>query len=543
MDACNLVNKKKEQSVLYASFPEMSNLCCAICEIDFLEVHDASAKSNFHWQTIKCRLLIHLISDVIASPVMGTERYIFVITHKQFSQNGRLEQILRNFKLVYQGSRPVTTEVYKSCLRYTMQTKIAPLWNKVDDYFVQGKNFYNFIEGTRALKLDVLIEDRKMCLQLHAEILKIPYIKLEDYLSPSIISHFLADPKGYVDLSRYNLPFVYVLPSTKKAKLLSVSKELPAKCAFKDYDQLRRHWKNMYGYYLPKNKGGILFYEIKFLISKSKVFTYPHMCVASSPLEIIPNREKESTITQFLSDILMKLPAVCGKRLQISKDTPFDTKSLNIKSSNASPKDTGLSTHLKEKENIVSQLELSDKYIDGLTKDVNAAISLRTQLTKIHQIHQKLNNRDAKENQSGIQCLNTMQNSCIQNVENNLNTVNTSRNPNFTVSEERTISTYFKIQNMNSYAKTKGLPQEKDQRQKHLTLKEKLSKAKSDKDSSSSALTMVKMNQLDQMKNSELSDWLKERSIPHNSKGKKSVLINKVLSHIKNTTILQPFRM
>ncbi|XP_033359676.1 E3 ubiquitin-protein ligase XIAP-like [Bombus vosnesenskii] len=183
------------------------------------------------------------------------------------------------------------------------------------------------------------------------------------------------------------------------------------------------------------------------------------MCVASSPLQIIPNREKESTITHFLSDILMKLPAVCGKRLQISKDTPFDTKSLNIKSSNASPKDRGLSTHLKGKENIVSQLESSDKYIDGLTKDVNAAISLRTRLTKIHQIHQKLNNRDVKENQSGIQCLNTMQNSCIQNVENNLNTVNTvntSRNPNFTVSEERTISTYFKIQNMNSYAKTKG---------------------------------------------------------------------------------------
>ena len=55
MDACNLVNKKKEQSVLYAVFPEMSNLCCAICEIDFVEVRDSSAKSNFHWQTMKCR--------------------------------------------------------------------------------------------------------------------------------------------------------------------------------------------------------------------------------------------------------------------------------------------------------------------------------------------------------------------------------------------------------------------------------------------------------------------------------------------------------
>lgn len=48
-----------------------------------------------------------------------------------------------------------------------------------------------------------------------------------------------------------------------------------------------------------------------------------------------------------------------------------------------------------------------------------------------------------------------MQNSSIQNVENNFITVDTSRNPNFTVSKERTISTYFKIQNMNSYAKTK----------------------------------------------------------------------------------------
>ncbi|XP_043583290.1 uncharacterized protein LOC122568045 [Bombus pyrosoma] len=157
--------------------------------------------------------------------------------------------------------------------------------------------------------------------------------------------------------------------------------------------------------------------------------------------------------------------------------------------------DTGLSTYLKEKDNIISQLEFSDKYIDGLTEDVNTATSLRTQLTTIRQIHNvqfheniraKLNNKDVKENQSGIQCLNTMQNSSIQNVENNFITVNISRNRNFTVSKEKTISTYFKIQNMNSYAKTKGPPQEKDQRQKHLTLKEKLSKAKSDKDSSSS---------------------------------------------------------
>lgn len=78
-----------------------------------------------------------------------------------------------------------------------------------------------------------------------------------------------------------------------------------------------------YGYSLSKNKNEILFYEIKFLIPKSNIFIYPNMCIASGPLEIIPNKDKKSTITYFLADMLMKLPTVCGKQLQISEYTPF----------------------------------------------------------------------------------------------------------------------------------------------------------------------------------------------------------------------------
>lgn len=51
-----------------------------------------------------------------------------------------------------------------------------------------------------------------MCLLLQAEKVKIPHIKLEDYIPSTVISQFLADPKGYIDLSHYKLPFVYVLP-------------------------------------------------------------------------------------------------------------------------------------------------------------------------------------------------------------------------------------------------------------------------------------------------------------------------------------------
>ncbi|XP_076388064.1 uncharacterized protein C18orf63-like [Megachile rotundata] len=148
----------KKDTIVYTSFPSMNDLRCAICEIDFIEVRDSSSKSNFHWKTMKCRLLIHLISDVIASPVSGTETLIFVIANKKFFDTGKLERILRNFKLVYRGLRPVNDIVYKSCLIYTIQTKIAPLWNKVGEFFVQGKEFYNFIGGAKALQLDILTE-------------------------------------------------------------------------------------------------------------------------------------------------------------------------------------------------------------------------------------------------------------------------------------------------------------------------------------------------------------------------------------------------
>ncbi|OAD54056.1 hypothetical protein WN48_08389 [Eufriesea mexicana] len=89
MEACNIMYEKNKQSVIYASFPQINDLCCAI------------------WL------------------------------------------------------RSITVELYKSCLIYTLQTKIAPLWNKVGDYFIQGKNFYDSIEGTRALKIEIFMEDKK----------------------------------------------------------------------------------------------------------------------------------------------------------------------------------------------------------------------------------------------------------------------------------------------------------------------------------------------------------------------------------------------
>ncbi|KZC04278.1 Uncharacterized protein C18orf63 [Dufourea novaeangliae] len=565
MDISSVAYERKENTILYASFPQINELYCIFCEIDFIEVHESSAKSNFHWQTMKCRLLIHLISDIIASPILGTERYIFIITHKAFFESGKLERILKYLKLVYQGTRPVTVEVYKTCLLYTIQSKIAPLWNKVGQYFLQGKQFYNSVEPIPALKLDVLLEEKNMSLQLYAEKVNVPYIKLEDYIPSFVLSQFLADPKGYIDLSHYKLPFVYVLPSTKKGKLLSVSKEVPTRSLFKDYDQLRRHWKNMYGYSLPKNKNGILYFEIKFLIPRSNIFTYPNLCVASGPIDIIPSRGKEIIITQFISDMLAKIPTICGKELQIFKHA-FHNTEIPIAHIPSGPlfQNKELNIPLKRKCDSISTvpLEFSARYAEELRENPNiASKSIKTQLARIHKIHNTfvsdsniadLSSKNIRENENEVQSSNTMQMSAIENTKHDFNEASTSRNSNVnvTITKDETISKYFKICKPQFAINTKELVP--DGIQKDFTLKEKLLKAKSnEKEKMSTQVTnqdidvetMAKNNNLHEVTNTVLSNWLKAHSIPHDSRGAKTHLINKVKSHLRNTQVLKQFRM
>lgn len=77
-------------------------------------------------------------------------------------------------------------------------------------------------------------------------------------------------------------------------------------------------------------------------------------------------------------------------------------------------KDKGLDRYLKEKGNTVSQFEFFDKNVDGLTKDTNIATSSKTQLTRIHQIHNvrsdeniriKLSHKNMEGNQNGTKIM------------------------------------------------------------------------------------------------------------------------------------------
>ncbi|XP_043498032.1 uncharacterized protein C18orf63-like [Polistes fuscatus] len=239
------MDNKNKEFVSHATLPRKEELRCIVCEIDFIEVQNSLAKSNYHWQTLKCRLIIYIFPEIIASPQPGTNNSIVIIVSNKFLKTGKLQKTLRTLNMLFKNPQPVTIEDYIVCLNYTIECKLAPRWNKVGQYFVQGKQFYMSMQEMNALKLQISINDENVSFKFQPRKLKIPFIQLEDfYLLRSTIVDFLIDNNGFINLIDFSQS-VYALPSMCMGKVISVTKKIPSSCPFKDYVQLRRHWKNM----------------------------------------------------------------------------------------------------------------------------------------------------------------------------------------------------------------------------------------------------------------------------------------------------------
>ncbi|KAK2582374.1 hypothetical protein KPH14_004704 [Odynerus spinipes] len=153
------MNIKNNESIAYAKIPRLDELYCITCEVDFIEVvQNSLAKSNYHWQILKCRLIIHIFPEVIASPIPGTDNSLFIITSKAFVATGKLQENLRALNMLFGTPQPVTVDTYTICLQYTIECKLSPMWNKVAQYYVQGQNFYIPAEELNALQMQISID-------------------------------------------------------------------------------------------------------------------------------------------------------------------------------------------------------------------------------------------------------------------------------------------------------------------------------------------------------------------------------------------------
>ncbi|XP_047345215.1 uncharacterized protein C18orf63-like isoform X4 [Vespa velutina] len=503
-----------------ASIPHKNELRCIICEVDFMKIQDLPIKSNYHWQILKCRMIIQIIQEVLASPILGTAGLIYVIAAKEFIESNNLKTHLKHLDILYVDSQEVSMDIYAKCLNYTMECKIAPLWNKVGQYYVHGMKFYIITEEFDALKVKVVINDENTQLYFYPIKIKIPLIQLEDLgLLDSLIREFQADDNGIIDLSKY-CHSVHILPSMRTARLVSIYKKIPSKCPFANYDELRKYWIDMNGYYLPITEDGIMYYEVKFHSSEANSFIYPSICVIKGPIQYIPRKNANNIISQFINDLYNTLNKVCDKQLYIynnNKKIDHQFKSSDENTSKVQNQHNLLLTRNKELIGKSSKTTSSLNVKESNDRE-NCIYNLETckQLMKFK--------RNKQINQPSLNTSLTIKNE-TQNVENEVQI------------EDENTSAFFKEINLLLDQKTFYKSQMKNNTFSNATLKQKLSNAMcTTKFGRTIDLeTLAKDNKLGEVSNIILSNWLYKHLIPHNRQAKKADLIEKVLTQIRST--------
>ncbi|KAK0181283.1 hypothetical protein PV327_003576 [Microctonus hyperodae] len=328
-----------EEIIFYIPIEGRHNLCCIICDINPDEVADTAAKSFFHWQTLKCRLLVNLMQDsVIGSPMKGTDHSFYIITTKNFYQNSSLVDMFKRLNLMVSGPLEVTSEAYISCIKYTFEFVLAPKWNRVTrQLFIKGREFLTNIDMNPAIKMFLSLvtntnlenEDDEIMVKLLPYNVKLFPLKLKDLGLPnSIVDDFLNNSTEMINVGQSNAIRVSVLPSMRKGRLITIYKRIPDSCPFKTWTELRRHWKNMYGYRLPETDEGILFYEIYFPIAGVRLgnyFVYPDICVKEEITQLPCKINSMAIADKFMKNLIEIMPKMCSRELIFNKKSLKDT--------------------------------------------------------------------------------------------------------------------------------------------------------------------------------------------------------------------------
>ncbi|XP_075212303.1 uncharacterized protein C18orf63-like isoform X2 [Lycorma delicatula] len=266
--------------------------------------------SFYQWTALKCRRLIFTIPELIATPELGGLHNIYIIVSKEFYSLNKLQPVLKKNGLHFARPTYVVKNTYEACLRYTITARIAPSWNVVENYFVQGRDFIVANDPLNAVRLDVIVlGDQLQLVMWPARVCLSPVVFNAFHLTES-----QEDPENQVlDIEAYNIK-VFVLPSMKPAMATYLQTKLPENSPFKTYKDIRRYWKNIYGFRLPENgeqEQKIIYVTIKFNKLQPGL-TYPIVCLRSCPLITIKPRNESDILMGLLLDLTVKMPNICG---------------------------------------------------------------------------------------------------------------------------------------------------------------------------------------------------------------------------------------
>lgn len=115
------------------------------------------------------------------------------------------------------SAEPVSNIIYEACFRYTLIARISPLWNHVDSYLIEGRDFLLSTSPMNAIKFEATARGNFMLLNLFIVVTssKQSTGKMHNILSKIFILRCLVDfswicglPQRYC-ISRF-LSFIHI---------------------------------------------------------------------------------------------------------------------------------------------------------------------------------------------------------------------------------------------------------------------------------------------------------------------------------------------
>ncbi|XP_057290709.1 uncharacterized protein LOC130613372 isoform X2 [Hydractinia symbiolongicarpus] len=149
---------------------------------------------------------------------------------------------------------------------------------------------------------------------------KMPPVQLEDFLVDfGPLWNFKRNPKYAIQGYSIQDCFCYVLPSLKRGRIDSISHTIPRHAPFRNYEDIRQHWKVTYGYRLPVDECH-LFFNICF---GTTVFTYPEWCIRCTQPSRFLRCDHDDICKSFLQDLAARMPNMCHSPLKFTKESLF----------------------------------------------------------------------------------------------------------------------------------------------------------------------------------------------------------------------------
>ncbi|XP_054285160.1 uncharacterized protein C18orf63-like [Macrosteles quadrilineatus] len=493
------------RSILFGTIPKHEDLIYLLGTINFSDNNAASISNKaYQCQIFKCRCLIFTVPDVISSPMLGAVENIHIIISKSYYKSGKLVPHLERMNIEVTEPLPLTNAVYEACLRYTILARLAPSWNQVEKYLVRGRDFLLSASPSDAVKLDIVINEVDMHIVLWPLRVRLPLLAPQDLQATS--SH----PFSW-DLSANNKT-VHVLPSLNKANVEMVSSSIPQNSLFKSYKDLKRHWKNSYGYRLPDSEEGVVYVTVKFGRWFSESLTYPIMCVRARRPVFLRQREPERVLLQILADLHSKVPTICGYPFAIDAKVRYAMPKLNVLSEILYPSNL---TEVKP--------ERKKEYIEEDNSEASQNVSMCGQ--PVTQYSQPVSQYSQPVSQYSQLISQTLMSRPRSQAENKvppllfelLKKKNTSAQPSFGSPKTNPMSRPKKVKTLLNFPdNTNKKSRSRPQLQLDVDVKE----------------LARKKGGLDKVNTTTLIAYLREVGVHCKIKDKKSDLVNKVLAHL-----------